>query len=89
MTRGGMYYFQLMSRDEQEAAIGRLLASGLSEATVAAATGLSIEAIKQLLNTDCLGCGVKTNDAEGVCADCRHTDGKYGTKVLLEVVNDE
>lgn len=32
-------------------------------------------------DTNCIGCGLPTADAERVCPDCRHTDSKHGTLV--------
>jgi hypothetical protein len=29
----------------------------------------------------CIGCGQPTEDAERICADCRHTDREHGTIV--------
>jgi hypothetical protein len=49
MSQGGMHYFQLLTRDEQRAAIVRLAASGASEYTIAAASRLSVEMIRVIL----------------------------------------
>jgi len=42
-------HFVTLSRDEQEAAIRRLAASGQGVATIAAATGLSIDQVQRVL----------------------------------------
>jgi DNA-binding NarL/FixJ family response regulator len=44
-----MYHFQMLSRDEQRSAIQRLATSGMSDHTIAAATGLSVEMIRTIL----------------------------------------
>lgn len=44
-----MHYFALLSRDEQEQAIRRMAASGLSDHVISAATMLSVEQIKKIL----------------------------------------
>jgi DNA invertase Pin-like site-specific DNA recombinase len=42
-------YFLLLDRSEQEAAIRRLMASGMPAYTIAAATGLSVEQVRRIL----------------------------------------
>jgi DNA invertase Pin-like site-specific DNA recombinase len=42
-------HFNILTRDEQAAAIRRLAASGQSEHTIARATGLSVEMINRIL----------------------------------------
>jgi hypothetical protein len=44
-----MWHFQLMSYDEQCAAIRRLASSGMGHYTIAAATGLSVEMVRKIL----------------------------------------
>jgi DNA-directed RNA polymerase specialized sigma24 family protein len=44
-----MHHFQLLSLEEQRAAIQRLANSGMSDATIAAATGLSVEQIRSII----------------------------------------
>jgi predicted transcriptional regulator len=44
-----MYYFWLLSRDEQAQAIARFASSGMSESTIATATGLSIAMVRRVL----------------------------------------
>jgi hypothetical protein len=44
-----MDYFQMLSHEDQRAAIRRMADSGLSEYTIAAATRLSVEMIRQIL----------------------------------------
>jgi DNA-binding CsgD family transcriptional regulator len=48
-TEPRMHYFQLLSHDEQRAAIHRLANSGMSDYTIAAATGLSVEMVRVIL----------------------------------------
>jgi hypothetical protein len=47
--RGPMSYFLLFDQDEQRRAIARLAASRVSDYTIAAATGLSVEMIRRIL----------------------------------------
>lgn len=42
-------HFLLLDRDQQAAAIRRLVACGMSEHTAAAASGLSVEQIRKIL----------------------------------------
>jgi ABC-type phosphate/phosphonate transport system ATPase subunit len=42
-------YFALMPKAEQESALRRLAASGMSEHTIAAASGLSVEQVRRVL----------------------------------------
>lgn len=44
-----VHYFQIMPPDEQVQAIQRLANSGMPHATIAAATGLSVEMVRRLL----------------------------------------
>lgn len=44
-----MHYFQLLSHDDQRAAIHKLANSGMSDYTIAAATKLSVEMIRAIL----------------------------------------
>jgi transposase len=46
-----MRHFLLLDRDQQEQAIRRLVASGMSEHTVASITGLSVEMVRRVLGT--------------------------------------
>jgi len=48
-TEPRMYHFQLLTHDEQRAAILRLSRSGMSDATIASAAGLSVEMIRTIL----------------------------------------
>jgi hypothetical protein len=50
-----MDYFMMLSEEEQHAAIKRLAASGMGEASIAAATMLSVEMIRQILGAR-VGC---------------------------------
>ncbi len=51
MRERELRHFLLLDRDQQVQAIRRLIAAGMSEATVAAATCLSVEEIRQVLAT--------------------------------------
>ena len=44
-----LLYFRLLDRAEQEAAVRRLSASGMGDYGIAAATGLSVEAVRRVL----------------------------------------
>ena len=44
-----MDYFQLLDREQQEAAIRRLAASGMSDHGVSAATRLTVEMVRAIL----------------------------------------
>jgi len=44
-----MWHFDALSRDEQRAAIQRLALDGMSDYGIAAATRLSVEAVRQIL----------------------------------------
>lgn len=44
-----MHYFLLLSHDEQRDAIQRLAAGGMSDYTIAAATSLSVEMVRNIL----------------------------------------
>ena len=44
-----MRHFLLLDRDQQEQAIRRLVAAGMSEHTVASVTGLSVEQVRRVL----------------------------------------
>jgi hypothetical protein len=44
-----LHHFLLLDRAEQEAAIRRLIAAGMPEYTVAAATGLSVEQVRRVI----------------------------------------
>jgi hypothetical protein len=48
-TEGRMHYFAMLSPEEQQAAIHRLAASGMSHHVIAAATQLSVEMIRIVL----------------------------------------
>jgi hypothetical protein len=47
-----LIYFLMLPRNEQIAAIKRLAAAGQSEQTIAAATKLSVEQIRELLSEE-------------------------------------
>jgi hypothetical protein len=53
-----MHYFAMLTEEEQHAAIKRLAASGMADTSIAAATMLSVEMIRQILGT------------RGQCEDC-------------------
>ena len=42
-------YFEMLTRDEQAAAMRRMAAEGMSDSTIASATALSVEFVKQIL----------------------------------------
>jgi DNA invertase Pin-like site-specific DNA recombinase len=44
-----LLYFALLSRAEQERAIRRLAATGMSDTTIATATKLSVEMVRRIL----------------------------------------
>jgi hypothetical protein len=44
-----MHYFALLTEAEQHAAIKRLANSGMADTTIAAATMLSVEMVRQIL----------------------------------------
>lgn len=44
-----LHYFKMLSHDDQRAAIRRLAASGMTDHTIAAATRLSVEMVRQIL----------------------------------------
>lgn len=46
-------HFHALDAEQKAAAIGRLAASGQGEHTIAHATGLSVEFIRQVLRTSC------------------------------------
>ena len=50
-----MAYFAMLSRDEQAAAIHRLSQSGMSDHGIAAAAGLSVEMIREILSERACG----------------------------------
>lgn len=45
-----MNHFLLLSRDEQRAAVARLHLSGMSDTTIATASGLAVEQIRRILS---------------------------------------
>lgn len=45
-----MHYFHVMTPDQQREAVQRLIASGMAENTIAAATALSVEMVRRLLS---------------------------------------
>jgi hypothetical protein len=53
-----MLYFAMLTREEQVAAIKRLVSSGMSDYGVAAACGLSVEMIRSIIGQRgaCDGC---------------------------------
>jgi hypothetical protein len=51
------------------------------EATLAGTPSDNGEIDKGQQEHNCIGCGAPTDDAEQICADCRHTDSKHGTLV--------
>jgi L-aminopeptidase/D-esterase-like protein len=52
LSSARMNYFVMLSPEEQIAAMKRLALSGVSEYGVASATGLSVEAIRRLLQAE-------------------------------------
>jgi hypothetical protein len=50
-----MFYFAMLSRDEQHAAIHRLAESGMSDYGIAAATRLSVEMVRAILGEPVCG----------------------------------
>jgi hypothetical protein len=52
MTDPSRMHFHAMPQAKQEAAIRRLAAAGQSAYTIAAATGLSVEQIRRVLEVD-------------------------------------
>jgi DNA invertase Pin-like site-specific DNA recombinase len=44
-----LHHFLLLDRDQQAQAVRRLISSGMSETTAAAATKLSVEQIRRIL----------------------------------------
>lgn len=54
-----LHHFLLLDHEEQVAAIQRLARSGMGDYTIAAATGLSVEAIRRIIGErkpSCEGC---------------------------------
>jgi DNA invertase Pin-like site-specific DNA recombinase len=50
MRERELRHFMLLDRTSQEAAIRRLIASGMPEHTIATATGLSVEQVRRILS---------------------------------------
>lgn len=59
---GPMHHFLLLDNAEQVKAIQRLAARGMSDHTIAAATGLSVEMIRRILaeSRSQMACGAMT-----------------------------
>lgn len=49
MRERELRHFLLLSRDEQEAAVRRLAAAGLSEHAIAGTSGLSVDQVRRIL----------------------------------------
>ena len=49
MRERELRHFLLLDREQQESAIRRLVASGMAEYTIATATGLSLEQVRNVL----------------------------------------
>ncbi len=49
MVNSGLNYFLLLTPEEKEAAIRRMAADGMSDYTIAAATRLSVEFVRQVI----------------------------------------
>lgn len=49
MQRRRMQYFEMLPEEDKRAAVQRLAKSGMSDHTIAAATGLSVEMIRTII----------------------------------------
>ena len=67
-----MTAFHALDRQQQVEAITRLAVLGMSEHTIASATGLSVEMIRLLLQSEDTGC--KAAVAQ-LSAECGNSDG--------------